>query len=101
MTRAMTKLLSVRVAAVTEDSESLTGSSGGTCILDISQGLLGTVTEQLESARKAELQSKQNYDMKKQSLEDEIKYANGDLAETKKPEEQTPRPRQQQIENLR
>jgi hypothetical protein len=44
---------------------------------------------QLESARKAEL-----------SLEDEITYANADLAETNKPEQQTPRPRQQQIENL-
>jgi len=98
MARAMTKQFSVRFAAVTEDSESWTGSSGG--ILDISQGLLGTVTEQLESARKAELQSNQNYDMKKQSLEDEIKYANDDLAETNKPEQQTPRPRQQQIENL-
>ena len=98
MARAMTKQLSVRVAAVTEDSESLTGSSGG--ILDISQGLLGTATEQLESARKAELQSKQNYDMKKQSLEDEIKYANDDLAEPTKPEQQAPRPRQQKIENL-
>ena len=76
----------------------MTGSSGG--ILDISQGLLGTATEQLEIARKAQLQSKQNYDMKKQSLEDEIKYANDDLAEIEKPEQQTPRPRQQQIENL-
>jgi len=69
-------------AAVTEDSASLTGSSGG--ILDSLQGLLDTANEQLDSSRKAELQSKQNYDMKKQSLEDEIKYTSADLAETKK-----------------
>jgi len=57
-------------------------SSGG--IVDTLQGLLDTATEQLESARKTEVQSKQNYDMKKQSLEDEIKYANADLDEAKK-----------------
>jgi chromosome segregation ATPase len=57
-------------------------SSGG--IVYTLQGLLDTATEQLESARKTEVQSKQNYDMKKQSLEDEIKYANADLDEAKK-----------------
>jgi len=57
-------------------------SSGG--IVDTLQGLLDTATEQLESARKAETQSKQNFDMKKQSLEDEIKYASADLDEAKK-----------------
>jgi len=57
-------------------------SSGG--IVDTLQGLLDTATEQLESARKTEVTSKQNYDMKKQSLEDEVKYANADLDEAKK-----------------
>jgi len=71
-------------AAVESDiaTPSLTGSSGG--VLDTLQGLLDSATEQLDSARKAELQSKNNYDMKKQSLDDEIKYASDDLAETKK-----------------
>jgi chromosome segregation ATPase len=57
-------------------------STGG--IVDTLQGLLDTANEQLDSARKTEVQAKQNYDMKKQSLEDEIKYANDDLAEAKK-----------------
>jgi len=57
-------------------------SSGG--IVDTLQGLLDTATEQLETARKAEVTAKQNYDMKKQSLEDEIKYAAKDLDEAKK-----------------
>merc|ERR1719359_507653 len=57
-------------------------SSGG--IVDTLQGLLDTATEQLDSARKAETQAKNNYDMKKQSLEDEIKYASADLDEAKK-----------------
>jgi len=56
--------------------------SGG--IVDTLQGLLDTANEQLESARKEEVQAKQNFDMKKQSLEDEIKYASADLAESKK-----------------
>jgi len=57
-------------------------SSGG--IVDTLQGLLDTATEQLDAARKAEMQAKNNYDMKKQSLEDEIKYASADLDEAKK-----------------
>jgi len=57
-------------------------SSGG--IVDTLQGLLDTASEQLDSARKAEVQAKNNYDMKKQSLEDEIKYATADLDEAKK-----------------
>ena len=69
-------------AAVHETSASLTGGSGG--IVDTLQGLLDTANEQLDSARKDEVQSKHNYDMKKQSLEDEIKFASADLAEAKK-----------------
>jgi len=57
-------------------------SSGG--IVDTLQGLLDTATEQLETARKTEVTAKQNFDMKKQSLEDEIKYASKDLDEAKK-----------------
>ena len=57
-------------------------SSGG--IVDTLQGLLDTATEQLDSARKTETTSVQNYDMKKQSLDDEIKFASKDLDEAKK-----------------
>jgi chromosome segregation ATPase len=57
-------------------------SSGG--IVDTLQGLLDTATEQLDTARKTETQQKNNYDMKKQSLEDEIKFATKDLDEAKK-----------------
>jgi len=57
-------------------------SSGG--IVDTLQGLLDTATEQLESARKTEVTSKQNFEMKTQSLTDEVKYANKDLDEAKK-----------------
>jgi len=53
-------------------------------VLDTLQGLLDSSQEQLDSARKAETQAKNNYDMKKQSLEDEVKYASADLAEAKK-----------------
>lgn len=57
-------------------------SSGG--IVDTLQGLLDTATEQLDSARKSEGQAKGVYDQKKQSLEDEMKYASADLDEAKK-----------------
>jgi len=57
-------------------------SGGG--IIDTLQGLLDTANEQLDSARKAEVQAKHNFDMKAQSLQDEIKFANDDLSEAKK-----------------
>merc|ERR1719230_1945890 len=57
-------------------------SSGG--IVDTLQGLLDTANEQLDGARKTETQQKNNYDMKKQSLEDEMKFAKEDLDESKK-----------------
>jgi len=57
-------------------------SSGG--IVDTLQGLLDTATEQLESARKAEVVAKQNFELKTQSLSDEVKYATKDLDEAKK-----------------
>jgi hypothetical protein len=53
-------------------------------VLDMLQNLLDTSTEQLDSARKAETQARHNYDLKKQSLQDEIKYASADLDEAKK-----------------
>jgi len=70
-------------ATVYENSGSMTGSTTGG-IADTLQGLLDTANEQIETARKEETQAKNNFDMKKQSLEDEIKYTSGDLDEAKK-----------------
>jgi len=57
-------------------------ASGG--IVDTIQDLHDKGEAQLEEARKTETQSVQAYGMLKQSLEDEIKYANKDLAKAKK-----------------
>jgi hypothetical protein len=56
--------------------------SGG--IIDTLNGLLGTATDQLDAATKAETTNKNNFDMLKQSLTDEIKYANEDKAKSEK-----------------
>jgi len=74
-----------------EDDDSDTGapdaavyesSSGG--IIDTLNGLLEKATNQLDSATKAETTNKNNFDMLKQGLSDEIKFANKDLDESKK-----------------
>jgi len=56
--------------------------SGG--IIDTLNGLLEKATAQLDAASKAETTNKNNFDMLKQSLTDEIKFANADLDESKK-----------------
>ena len=56
--------------------------SGG--IIDTLNGLLEKATNQLDSATKAETTNKNNFDMLKQGLTDEIKFANKDLDESKK-----------------
>jgi len=56
--------------------------SGG--IIDTLNGLLEKATTQLDSATKAETTNKNNFDMLKQSLTDEIKFANKDMDESKK-----------------
>merc|ERR550532_191236 len=56
--------------------------SGG--IVDTLNGLLEKAQGQLDSATKAETSAKNNFEMLKQSLEDEIKYANKDMDDTKK-----------------
>lgn len=58
------------------------GHSGG--IIDTLQGLLDKANAQLESATKKEVNAKNNFNMLKQSLVDEMKYANKDMAEAKK-----------------
>merc|ERR1719183_1005819 len=52
-------------------------------IVDTLQGLLDKAQGQLADAQKKETTSKNNFEMLKQSLEDEIKYANKELSEAK------------------
>jgi len=83
--------LSALVQTQSEDSDSDTGApaaevyeskSGG--IVDTLTGLLEKAQGQLDSATKAETSAKNNFDLLKQSLQDEIKYANKDMDDTKK-----------------
>merc|ERR1719210_1604667 len=53
-------------------------------ILDTLEGLLEKAENQLDSARKQETSAVHNFEMLKQSLEDEIKFANKDMAKSKK-----------------
>jgi len=75
----------------TEDSDAETGApdaevyeskSGG--IVDTLTSLLDKAEAQLDAATKAETQAKNEYDLKKQALTDEIKYANKDMDAAKK-----------------
>jgi peptidoglycan hydrolase CwlO-like protein len=56
--------------------------SGG--IVDVLSGLQEDAQKQLDDARKKETNAKQNFDMLKQSLVDQIKFANEDTAAAKK-----------------
>jgi len=56
--------------------------SGG--IVDTLNGLLEKAEAQLDAATKAETTAKNNFDLKKQALTDEIKYANKDMDAAKK-----------------
>jgi chromosome segregation ATPase len=56
--------------------------SGG--IVDTLNGLLDKAEAQLDAATKEETTAKNNYDLKKQSLTDEMKYANKDMDAAKK-----------------
>merc|ERR1719331_871782 len=58
------------------------GKSGG--IIGTLEGLTEKAEAQLDAARKAESTSLQNYQMLKQSLTDEIKFANKDMDKAKK-----------------
>jgi len=74
-----------------DDSDSETGApeaatyeshSGG--ILDTLNGLLEKAQNQLDAATKAETTNKNNFEMLKQSLTDEIKFGNKDMDDSKK-----------------
>merc|ERR1711957_658683 len=56
--------------------------SGG--IVDALEGLLSKAEDQLAEARKEEATSRNNFDLLKQSLQDEIKFSNQDLEKSKK-----------------
>merc|ERR1740130_978421 len=58
------------------------GASGG--IVATLEGLTEKAQGQLDAARKAESTAVQNYQMLKQSLTDEIKFANSDMDKAKK-----------------
>jgi len=63
------------------------GKSGG--IIDTLEGLTEKAEGQLEKARKTESTSNQNFQMLKQSLTDEIKFANKDMDKAKKDKAQS------------
>jgi hypothetical protein len=52
--------------------------------VDTLNGLLDKASAQLDAATKEETTAKNNYDLRKQSLKDEIKYANKDMDAAKK-----------------
>jgi len=83
--------LTALVQTQSDDSDSDSGApdaavyeskSGG--IVDTLNGLLEKAEGQLDSATKAETDAKNKFDMLKQSLLDEIKFATKDMDETKK-----------------
>merc|ERR1719482_2213136 len=83
--------LMAMVQTSSDDADSETGApaaaayenqSGG--IVDTMNGLLEKAEGQLDEATKEETGAKNKFDLLKQSLTDEIKYANKDMDETKK-----------------
>jgi len=64
------------------DPEAYKSQSGG--VLDVLNDLLEKATAQLDTARNQETADAQNFEMLKQSLTDEIKFANKEMAATKK-----------------
>jgi chromosome segregation ATPase len=75
----------------TQESDEETGAPAGEVyesksagIVDTLNGLLDKAQGQLDAATKEETTAKNNYDLKKQSLTDEMKYANKDMDAAKK-----------------
>jgi len=56
--------------------------SGG--LVETLEGLLDKAKEELESARRSEMNAKNSFEMLQQSLQDELKFGNKDLAAAKK-----------------
>merc|ERR1719327_2031757 len=83
--------LTALVQTTNEDEDSSLGAPAAAVYEGHSDGIIGTLeglTEkaetQLDKARKAESTSLQNYQMLKQSLTDEIEFANKDMDKAKK-----------------
>merc|ERR1719230_1468056 len=75
----------------TDDSDSDTGAPAASVyeghsdgIIGVLEGLTEKAESQLDKARKTETTAAQNYEMLKQSLTDEIKFANKDMDKAKK-----------------
>merc|ERR1719359_809888 len=88
--QTLTALVQSSSKAEAEDSDFAVGSpdaavyeghSGG--IIEILEGLKEKAESQLDKARKTETSNIQNFQLLKQSLEDEIANANADLADAK------------------
>jgi len=74
-----------------ESDEEELGAPDAAAYKGHSDGIVGTLEDllekaqaQLEKAQKTEAQNRNNYEMLKQSLEDEIKFANKDMSDAKK-----------------
>merc|ERR1719197_830297 len=87
----LTALVQTQQGSSDEDSDSETGAPAAAVYKGQSGGIIGTLeglTEkaegQLDKARKTESTAAQNYAMLKQSLTDEIKFANKDMDKAKK-----------------
>merc|ERR1719247_1625941 len=72
------------------DGDAAVGAPDPAAYKSHSDGIIGTLEDllekaeaQLEKAQKTETSNRNNYEMLKQSLEDEIKFANKDMAEAK------------------
>merc|ERR1719203_1558805 len=63
------------------------GQAGG--VIEALDNLLDKANAELDEARQAEVTAKNNFELLKQSLSDEIRYANKDLAGAKKGIEQS------------
>jgi len=64
------------------DAAAIESKSGG--ILDALADLQGKAEDELSAARKAEAKAQSNYDLKKQALESEMKFAGKDMEDAKK-----------------
>jgi len=86
------KLQALIQASTNEDDElSLSGAPDPAAYKSSSGGIISSLEDMLEKAKaqqsdaqKAEMEAKFNFDMLKQKLEDQIKFANKELDETKK-----------------
>merc|ERR1719203_1556799 len=87
----LTSLVQSKQESQEESLEDEAGAPAAAVYKGHSDGIIGTLEDllekaetQLEKAQKTETANKHNYEMLKQSLEDEIEFAEKDLAESKK-----------------